>query len=236
MFAQNVFIKYLSKKYPPVKPKTEGPFITISREYGCFALDLAEKVRTKLDAGYPGDEEQPQWSILSKEIMDRSAEELRTNPEKISHIFDGKKKSILDDWMESMNKDYYLPDRRIIDTIKRLMRSYAQEGNIIIVGRAGAVITKDIENSLHIKLIAPFDFRVEKIKRKFHLSDFKAVEQVKMIDRKRNSFLEFFTKGKNELEFYDFVINCCKYKEDHLAELIVKLAEDKNIIKKEIVF
>ena len=53
------------------------------------------------------------------------------------------------------NTKSFKSDRKIIKTVIDVVHSNAEDGNCIIVGRAGHVIAKDIDNSIHIRLFAP---------------------------------------------------------------------------------
>ncbi len=232
MAKENVFVRYLSKKYDDMEktPREAGPVITISREFGCDAPAIADKIILKLNAKYAKSHSQKLWSIISKEVLGHAAQELQTNPAKISHIFDGKGKGFFDNLAESFMKYYYLPDNRIIKTIKNVIKSYAWQGNVVIVGRASCAITKDVPKALHIKLIAPFEYRAKRIAEKYDIPVKDAREQVVSVDEKRNAFMKFFTGDKPELDHYDVILNKSRYDEDYIVDLIIRLAEDKKLV------
>jgi cytidylate kinase len=225
----NVFEKYLYHKYyeTDMPVKKGGPVITISREFGCRASDLAEKIVTKISRN---ENDEKKWYIINKEIFSKSVEELHTNPERIEHIFEGKFKSALNSLSESFLKTIYLPDSKIIKTIKNVIKSYAFTGNIIIVGRASCVIVSEFPHSLNLKLYAPIDYRIQKISKIFNITKKEALDEINKMDIKRNSFMKFFTGNRNETDYYDVMINCAKYDEPELIDMIINLAKERGLI------
>jgi cytidylate kinase len=228
----NVFAQYLSKVYKnremPYKEGV-GPVISITRNIGCFASPIAEKLVSKINNNLGNENKNRQWSWISKEILEKSAQELKTDPENIAPIFSAKEKSFFEDLATSFISKYYVSDSNIIATIKAVILSYAHVGNIVIVGRASQIISKEIKKSLHIKLIAPLEYRVKQIADKHHLEPKKAKKLVTDTDTQRTNFMKLFMGDTPELNFYDLIINRSKYSEDYIVDLIYKLAQDRNL-------
>ena len=84
------------------------------------------------------------WKYVTKEIMAESARALEVDPEKIKYVFDYQQKSMLDDILSAQFNKYYKSERKIRNTIGKVIRNMAQEGHVIIVGRGGVAITHDI--------------------------------------------------------------------------------------------
>src|SRR5512133_2244591 len=147
-------VTYLTHRYyKDDQKKTEpGPVITISREYGCPGKQIAEKLCNALTDKLKSRGEKSEWRWVSKEILTEAANELQVNPEEIKYVFDYEQKGILDDILKAQGQRYYKNDRKIRNTIGNVIRSFGIQGNVIIVGRAGVVLTKDIPRSLHISL------------------------------------------------------------------------------------
>jgi cytidylate kinase len=232
MATENVFQKYLSKKYKidNLTDKGAGPAITISRELGCFAGSIAEKLVNKINSGIESADSKRKWTWITKEIMEQSAKELKVNPEKITRILDAKKKAIFEDLIDSFIKKYYVSDNQIITTVQNVIRNFAYEGRVVIVGRAGSVITYELSRSLHVRLIAPFDYRVREMSKAEKISLNEAKELVRDTDRKREAFIEFFRGNKPENDYYDVIINRARYDEENVVNIIYRLAEDKKLL------
>ncbi len=232
MSGENVFQRYLSKKYKidNLTDKGAGPVITISREMGCFAGGIAEKLVNKINQYIETSDSKKKWCWISKEILEKSAKELQINPERISHIFDAKKKALLEDLADSFIKKYYVSDSQIIATIQNIIRTSAYEGRAVIVGRASAIISNEIQRALHVKLIAPVDFRVKLLCSNFKVTQKFAKKTLEETDRKREAFIKFFRGTKPENDYYDVILNRAGFNEDKIVDIIFEIAMVKKLI------
>lgn len=227
----NILLKYLEQRYKHVSPPqvdSPGPVITISRDFGCpaniCATDLADLL-LEVESSY----KEP-WKVISKEILERASKELGVDTEKIEYIFKFQKRSAVDEVLEALSSKYYKSERKIRNTIKEVIRSIGEQGRVIIVGMAGSVILRDIPKSLHIKLIAPMDFRVEGVSRRHEISKTEARKLIDDMDKKRSLLRsEFAGKCIHNVD-YDLIFNCQKLKIENIVSLIAKAAEDRGMI------
>ncbi|MCB1176808.1 MAG: cytidylate kinase family protein, partial [Leptospiraceae bacterium] len=150
-------LEFIKDKINALPPKTEKepPVITISREYGCPGVLVANEVTKKLSSKYNS-----QWSILDKQVILQAAEEFNISEEMIQEILQNKPKGVFEELFLSFS-DINLPsDVQIRKTIARIIRTVALHGNVVVLGRGGVVITRDIKKSVHVHLHAPLDYRV----------------------------------------------------------------------------
>ena len=111
-----------------------------------------------------------------------------------------------------------------------MVRKYAEQGNCIIVGRAGCIIAKDIHLSMHIRIIAPFDYRVDAVQAKHKLDLDDAYDLVIETDKKRDIFMKFFKGNKPDSEVFDLILNKSKLSDEEIINIIVKLAKLRHFI------
>lgn len=229
----NVLLKYLEDRYQHKMPekqekKQAGPVITISRYFGCpanlCAADLAELL-TEMD----GSHDDP-WKVINKEILEQAAKELGLTPEKIEFIFKFKKRSAVDEILEALSSKYYKSERKIRNTIRDVIRSIGEKGRVIIVGRGGVSILKDIPNSLHVKLFASMDYRVQGISKRHKISHLEARKLAEDMDKKRSQLRAEFAGRNMELVDYDLIFNCEKFNAEEIVKLIAKSAELKGLV------
>jgi hypothetical protein len=92
-------LKYMSDRLQENygKAKEPGPVITISREYGCPAKRIAQKLTEELTRKMFVKGKDIEWKYITKEIMSESAKELELDPAKIQYVFKYEQKSLLDD-------------------------------------------------------------------------------------------------------------------------------------------
>ncbi len=224
----NILFKYMDrisvKKVPQYKP---GPAITISRESGCFAVEIAEKLAVRLS-------EKNQkvsgknWNWISKEIISEAAIKLQTNETHVKRFLDGVSSNFLGDILASFSKPY-ASDDNLKSTIKNVVQTYAEQGNVIIVGRGGFFIAQNIVQALHIKLIAPKSWRIETLAKKQNISLIDAQKQVEENDKKRENFLKFFLEKEDENSMFHVIFNCEKLTADEIVNQIMLMAEEKRM-------
>lgn len=229
---ENLFLHYMHERVRREEEQTvqdPGPVITISREYGCYGNEVADLLTKKINA-IQAAEEKPKWVLVSHQILHDAAESLKAKPDEIVHIFGAKEKSIFRDLVSIFTKDKYLSDIQIKRTIAQIIRSYSVQGNTVIVGRAGCVLAKHIKRSVHVKLMAPIDWRAETIKKRFDISISDAMERVKDTDKRREAFMEFFRGNKPDSELFDLLLNRSTVDTEDIVDLILKLAKIRGVI------
>ncbi len=224
---RNVLLEYMNKRAKKEKSefKNPGPVITISRQFGCFASKLSKE-----SAKILSERSNNEWNYITKEILEDAAKKLDVREQEIAHIFGANEKSFLGDLIVSFSKKKYASDSHIKKTINSVVRKYAEQGNCIIVGRAGCVIANDIPMSIHVRIIAPFDYRVDAVQKMHNLDPDDAYDLAIEIDRKRDLFMKFFKGNKADSEVFDLVLNRSKLSDNEIINLIVKFAELRNFI------
>ncbi len=230
---ENLFLRYMHER---VRRKEEqivhelGPVITISRQYGCYGSEVAEKLAKKINECKKLTGEREEWMFISHQVFYEAARALEVKPEEISHIFGAEQKSMFGDLVSIFSKAKYLSDIQIKRMIAQIVRSYSEQGNAIIVGRAGCVIARHIKRSIHIKLIAPFNWRVNAIKKRYSISLAEASSNVKETDKRRETFLEFFRGNMPDSHLFDVILNRSTLSTDEIVNQIYHLAQQRNLI------
>ena len=219
------------------KHPRQGPVVTISRECGCSAKRIATKL-SKILTGYNYLSETKtdvEWKWVSKEIVEMAAQELDMEPEEIKDIIIGQARQnfseITSVYSTMQNSD--AEDQHVIDTVRAVVRSMAEDGHYIIVGRAASIITQDIPNQLNIKLQAPLDRRNNRIMQISNLSWAEAQDYVLEIDRQRNLFVEKVAGRKLNNNDFDLIFNYSTMSDDHIVDVIVNVLKNRKIVNSE---
>ncbi len=219
------------------KIKYPGPVIMISRECGCSAKRIATKL-SKILTGYSYLSETKtdvEWKWVSKEIIEEAARELELEPEKIKQVFLSEAKISIHEVTTafSTEKIYDAEDQQIIDSVRKVIRHLAEEGNCIIVGRAAEVIAADIPRKLSIKLQAPLEWRIHRIMQISNMSYFDAREYILAIDSQRELFTEHMAGRKLNNSDYDLIFNYSTMLDDHIVDAIVAVIKNKHFFEEE---
>ena len=202
----------------------EGPVITISRLTGCDARQVAENVveclNRKTGSG--------KWKWVDKDIIYDIAKELNTNTERVENFYKGIELSNMSEMIMAFSGGF-VSDLRVKKAIRDVVLSICKDGHVVLVGRGGVSIAHNIADSLHIRLIAPFYWRVENVMKKKQMDIEKAEEYVVDTDEKRHNLITTFLEKKSvNIDYlFDATINRQSFSIFDIAEIIVSMYERK---------
>ncbi len=205
---------------------TAGPVITISREVGCNGLKLANLIAARLNEHKMISD----WKVLSKEIFYHSAKELDLEPERVRRIFKQTDKYTFDEILKAFKDKQYKSERKIINTVSDVVRSFAIDGFSIIVGRAGHLIAKDIKNALHIRLVAPLEYRIHTIMENNKLNRDEAILFIQRVEKERIAFRKAIHPDDVKEEIFDLTINRVSFSDEEAVDLIEFAVEKKKML------
>jgi cytidylate kinase len=225
-------LKYMSDRIHEegIRGKEAGPVITLSREYGCPSKIIAGSLAEELTRKMFVKGKETKWKVVTKEIMSESARALEIDPEKIKYVFQYEQKSMVDDIISAQFNKYYKSERKIRNTVAKVIRNMAYEGNVIIVGRGGVAITHDIPKSLHIMLEAPLEWRTIRVAENYKISLNEAKKSAIEIDKKRKEFREYFQGKDTDYTRFDLTFNCMSFTIEEIVHIILKTAEIRKLV------
>ena len=204
--------------------ENDGPAITISRQTGCDARQVAELVVDNLNHRYSDN----RWKWIDKDIIYKVAEDLNTDPHRIENYYQGNEFSNVSEMIMAFSGNF-VSDLRIKKAIKDVVQTVCREGHVVMVGRGGVSITRDIPDILHVRLVAPFYWRVENVMRKKVMDIETAEKYVIETDEKRfNLISTFLDKKPLSLDYlFDVTINRSTFSIGDIADLISDMYEKK---------
>lgn len=92
--------------------------------------------------------------------------------------------------------------------VRQVLTELAQEGSVVIVGRAGQVILQDAPASIHVRLIAPLRVRVDRVAAEKGISLEQAAGLVERSDQARRAYLRrFYHAEVDDPCLYDLILN-----------------------------
>lgn len=195
---------------PDEKP---APAITLSREFGCEGYIVAEKLKEILDS-----RTKAQWQVMDKALLAKVAEDHQLS-EEIFHSL-GKRNSFIDDMISTFSpqwktdKDYY---RLLCKQIVAL----AEQGNVILVGRGGAIVTRNMPNCYHFRLVAPLPFKIRSIAERTGLSKEESESLILRKQKEREGFIrDFLGEEIADPLHYHLVFNNEKNRAEKIALII----------------
>lgn len=200
-----------AKGLVPVLPSK--PTITISREFGCEAFPVGEELVKLLER--MTDET---WILVDKSLLDAVAREQNISEDTMRSL--GQKPRWLDDMFATLSPRWK-SDRDYYQFLVEQVVSIATAGNAVIVGLGAAIITKNMKNCFHFRLIADQDFKVGSIARRMNLSkqdaELLVVEQQKERTRVIRKLLD---ADEGDPLYYHQIFNNGKVKSQKIARII----------------
>ncbi len=193
--------------------------VTISNQYGCGALAIAEEAAREL--GY---------EFVDRQLPVVVAKRMRISAEE-AQAADETGRSLSARWLSSLElatpelsanalsenfNDAYMRE------VQQAVRDYAARGNVIIVGRAAGAILGRRPDVLRVFMHAPREWRIERIAADLQVSLKIAAGEVERVDRARQAHLrDWYGAAFGNAELYDLGIDTSSFGTQHGASLIV---------------
>jgi len=180
--------------------------ITFSRQLGSLGDEIAIDLAKKL--GY---------RFIDKAVVEEKLDSYGITQEKRKQ-FDERKPGF---WASlSQTRDDYL------HYLKTVLYEEAKGGNCIMFGRGAAFIMTKIPSSISIRIVAPFETRMERAKKTYSCNDKRAEQLLKQSDNDREGFHKyFFDMDWNASENYHAVFNSGKIPENEIIASIEALVQ-----------
>jgi cytidylate kinase len=191
--------------------------VTISRQAGCGALAVAEKLARYLQEHSP--KNPIPWTVFDRNLMEKVLED-HDLPTRLAQFLPEDRVSYLEDIMTDLLQAYPSSQtvvRQITETILKL----ASLGNVILIGRGGNVITARLPNIFHVRLVAPLEERVDHSYESYGMTKTEARKFCLREDLGRERYLKkYFNADINDPLLYHLVINTGLIGSDDTAKLI----------------
>lgn len=188
--------------------RPHGLTIAISREAGARGTTIAHKVGELLG-----------WQVFDQEMLDQLLVNEAGRAQLISELPDGAR-----EWSETLfeqlRRDHRIkPDNETENSI-RLILSVAARGDAVIVGR-GAGFLLPSESTLHVRIVASFESRVNYLAQALRLTREEAAAEVRIRDERRAQYLKrVLLRESAEATGYDLVVNSSRLGVETTAQFI----------------
>lgn len=174
--------------------------ITISREFGCEAYPVAERLRETMEkkSGEP-------WVLLDKGLL----EEVARNHDLSANIMNslGEKSRFLDEILATFSS-HWKSEKDYFRVLCRHVLSLAEQGNVIIVGRGSSIVTQPLKNCFHFRMFASPGFKLRSIARRLGIESEEAERIVAQRQKQRDHFIrDFLDRDAHDLSLYHLVFN-----------------------------
>ena len=187
---------------------TRGPavrsVVTISRQSGCGAVAVGEKLAAYLEAKVP-DHSRP-WKLFDKNLIQNVLAEHRL-PLRLARFMTEDRASEVTDIIDQLLGTHPPSDMLVHYTAETISR-LAERGNVILIGRAANVITRELPHVLHVRLVASLDKRVERVRLIRDIPKRAAMASILKEDRARKRYMKkYFGADPDDPLLYHLVLN-----------------------------
>jgi cytidylate kinase len=200
-------------------PAEPGRSVTLSRQSACGAHILAEKLAAYLQAHTP---DGAAWTIFDRDLMQKVLADHHL-PAKIARFMPEDRISKMEDIMYDVF-DMRPESRTLVQHTSETILQLANMGNVILLGRGANVVAAKVPGSLHVRIVASLETRIQHMCHFEELSRAKALERINQEDLGRARYLrKYFNKDINDASLYHLVVNLDMISHDVAAWLIGNL-------------
>jgi hypothetical protein len=218
---------YLRDHLDDISSKKEpGPYLTISRQWGCDGIGLGELLVNKLNQR---DEEQ-RWKLYQKEILKQLAEDTGLT-EEILEKERKSKPSLLKDFLRGLKKNGIPDGFEVRNKITMMVRTIAFEGHAVIVGQGGTAATGDLANGLSVRVEAPRDWRIARICRRENLDKTAAIAKIEEIEKERDHLRKIYERQNPREPAFNMIFDNAMFTNEQIAELVLSAMEQRKLIE-----
>lgn len=166
--------------------------VTIGRQFGSGGHEIGNALAQRLNI-----------PLYDQNLVKMAAEQLKISPETVAAVDERELDRFLSSYMNLPGgyTSYYMGDVeftpplsvQVQEVQSELIRRLAERGPCIFVGRCADYLLRDNPNCLNVFICAAKEDRIRRIAEKYDLSEKKAADKIKRIDRERKYYYETCT-------------------------------------------
>lgn len=193
-----------------------GWSVTISRETGAGGSSVAQRLADYLERRSP---DHGSWAVFDHDLVQKALEQHRL-PKDFERFMPEDATRLLRDTVEDL-LGLHPASSELVRRVSETMLNLARNGNVILVGRGGNIITSRLPNVVHVRLIGSLATRLKNVQRHYNFSTVAAEEFVTKMDRARKRYLrQNFGSQIDAPSSYDLTINTGSVSFEEAAMLI----------------
>jgi cytidylate kinase len=184
--------------------------LTISREFGSGGREIGQKIA----------------SLLGYDYVDKDSllEEIRA----VGHKWEEWGKD-LDEHCPTIWEKYDWSFRGYGALIQHFMLSHAVRGQVVIMGRGGSFLLKDVPFALRIRVVAPLTKRIDRIMSRESVNRQTAEWLAEKVDHDRRCFIHaLYGKSWDEDLEYDRLFDTSRESLDEVVAVVKQLLEERD--------
>ncbi|HUN28422.1 MAG TPA: cytidylate kinase-like family protein [Alphaproteobacteria bacterium] len=196
-----------------------GVIVTISNQYGCGAVAVAQRVSAEL--GYELIDNQLPVVVAKRmqitPVQAQAADE--TGRSLGARLLSSLELATPEVAVTGFGQTF---DEEYVREVQEAVREFAARGNVVIVGRAGGAILGRRPDVLRVFMYAPRDWRIERIVADLGLEHKAASGEVDRIDRARRAHLrDWYNAEIGSPAIVDLAIDTSTFGTEGSAKLVI---------------
>ncbi len=182
--------------------------VTISRQFGSYGDEIAEKVAEKL-----------QYLLVEKNKLHEMAKDLKGDYSKEMEVLSKESKPGFFDIFFHQRSGYY-------QLMSAMIYDFASRDNIVVKGRGGQFLLRDQPYVINVRIKAPLDLRVERVAENQHLDKEIVDSMVKKSDHSCEEFNKYlYNENVADDSWYDVIFDTAKISQKTIVDFIVNEVE-----------
>lgn len=201
--------------------------ITISRQYGAGGSEVAARVARELG-----------WRVVDNELVERVAARAGLTPddvalreERVSTFIERLARTVVAATPELVvppeagGTAPTLSEDDLVRVTERVVEEAAAEGKVVLVGRAAPAVLERERDAIHVKVVAPRDWRIRAVAERLDIPAEEAVNLTDETDRMRARYhRQHYKRDWNDAANYHLVLNTAALGLDGATQVIVQRA------------
>lgn len=201
---------------------TEHRIITIGREFGSGGHEIGNLLATRLDIPLYDNNliRMVAEKLDIREETARAVDETTLNSFLAGFIFEPIEES------SRLNGTEYVPPltQQVYELQCDIIRKLAERGPCIIMGRCADFVLRDHKNCINVFICADWEDRVERIAAKYDISQRKAADKIKKMDRERRNYYESHTGQEwGSIDSHHMLLNVSRLGMDRTVDILERI-------------
>lgn len=197
--------------------------INIGRQFGSGGLLVARALGEKL--GIP---------VYDQELIEKAAEESGFSRDLFARSDERRSILSLSGYFETGRfgkADNYLGDNQLFSLQSHVIRTIAESGPAIFIGRCSDYVLRDMD-CLDVFITSPKEVRVRRVAQRMGLSPEDAASLIRKKDRTRENYYNYYTFGHwGVASNYDLCVDSSVLGIDGTAEMIIDFCRRSGLLK-----
>lgn len=180
--------------------------ITIGRQFGSGGHEIGNLLATRLDI-----------PLYDNNLVRMVAKKLDIREETAQAVDETTINNFLSGYvLAPVGDSEKIPDTELIQPLNeqvhemqtQIIRKFADRGSCVIVGRCADYVLKDYENCMNVFICADKEERIRRIAKRYDMSERKALDKIRKIDRERKYYYESHTGREwGSTDTYPVILN-----------------------------